>query len=146
MTRLEHKTHCFCFCESQCLRLQVSQNPIFYNRYTYTLLTSCFWLSKTVYGVNRWLQRQIIIFTHKGTDTLNAQLRHHTELLFFSQNIRLSFLFVSERRPLISFRYLRWTNGLQLRMRANTQSVLRDCSAFFSSQPTTLCCAMLPNC
>ena len=37
-------------------------------------------------------------------------------------------------------------NGLQLRMRDNTQSVLRDCSAFFSSQPTTLCCAMLPNC
>ena len=55
-------------------------------------------------------------------------------------------LFVFERRPLISLRYLRWTYGLQLRMRDNTQSVLRDCSAFFSSQPTTLCRAMLPNC
>ena len=55
-------------------------------------------------------------------------------------------LFVFERRPLISLCYLRWTYGLQLRMRDNTQSVLRDCSAFFSSQPTTLCRAMLPNC
>ena len=54
-------------------------------------------------------------------------------------------LFVFERRPLISFRYLRWTNGLQLRMRANTQSVLRDCNAFFSSHQSTLCRAMLTN-
>ena len=63
--------------------------------------------------------------------------------MFFSQIFIC--LFVFERRPLISFRCLRWTNGLQLRMRADTQTVLRDCNAFFSSHPTTLCCAMLPN-